>query len=569
MRFEVSRAMNRGERLTLLAIAALALFLRASLDSSTIPGRIFLRHDEQHYVDLVRELLNGRFVTDYFINPPLFGWLIGGVTAAVGAFRALLGFEASFDLFVARETLSPCVTVLMGRALSITASAASVLVVARLGRRLFTPGVGLVAALALAVDGVALGRAPLCGNESLTTLLSLLAVDAFIGAPVTQPSTARRFAAGLLLGLAAATKYSAGIFGLVAVVALGRRVLPALLGAAAGFVLGAPAVLLNTRAFIAGFASQAGFLHEGYRAADVERGELGWFWYAETFAQAHQGSAFAILCALGIAVSVALACRKTGQSHRLLLTASLPLYLFLGSGIFHRERFLLPATPFLLLHGAWLLDRLIARAAELRRRGRSETGRATTDARVTTAALLLTLAITAPSAWARHAGLSALYSAPDAASELFTALQPTFRPDERIYEFSLQNSDELLLHADPWRESRVKAPDDETRAAALAQLAVDGLAPTCEPLRPLVANLKSLAALQSALAKEFATALLIVLPAHALTGEGGLARANRDPPFRDVAWWPEFATWLESLPRRAEATSRDGTLVAAVLELPR
>lgn len=551
--------MSRGERITLLAIAALALLLRAWFDGSTVPGRVFLRHDEQHYVDLARELLNGRFVTDYFINPPLFGWMVAALTALIGGVRVLIGVETGFDLFIARETLSPCAIVLAGRALSIAASVATVLVVARLGTRLFSPRVGRVAALALALDGVAVGRAPLCGNESMTTLLALLSVVEFVRPGLAAAPARSRFLAGLLLGLATACKYSAGIFGLVALVALRRRSLPAIVGAGAGFALFAPATWLNPSAFLDGFTTQAAFLHEGYRDEDAARDLLGWLYYPSRFAGTHQGIAFAVAVALGLFASIGLAVRRSGRDHRLLLAASLPLYLFLGSGIFHRDRFLLPATPYLLLHGAWLLDRL---ASALPRAGRA--------GQIAGGLLLLATAADAGHAtFERHGQLAAMHRAPDAASELHHQLLPQLRADEVVFEFSLRNADELLLRSDPWAETGVAPPTVAVRSAARQQLAALALLPTCSSLRPALVAAKDLGELQALLARNGATALVAIVPSRNMSRPGALAQANRDPPFRDVAWWPEFAAWLEALPRRAEAITSDGALVGAVLELPR
>jgi 4-amino-4-deoxy-L-arabinose transferase-like glycosyltransferase len=561
--------MSRGERFALLAIVALALALRGWLDSSSIDGRAFLRHDEQHYVDLAREILNGRLVGDYFINPPLFGWLVAGGSAVAGHLRVALGDEPSFAHFVARETMSPWVIVLVGRGLSIAASVAGVIAVARLGRRLFAAPVGLAAALLLALDGLAISRAPLCGNESLVTLLSLLAVDSVIGHDAQELSRARRLGAGLLLGLATATKYSAGIFGVAFAVALGRRVGPAVIGAVLGFVVGAPATLLHFGAFVGGFTTQAAFLHEGYRPEDAVAGTSGWLWYAQDFPDSHLGLALAAAVALGIAGSLFAALRRTGARHRVLLAASLPLWLFLGSGIFHRDRFLLPATPFLLLHAAWLLHgcvHVLLRASIDTRRAGAEPRLAT----AASAALVVTItALAAPAVVAQRADLAAMYGRPDDASGLFAELRAVLRPDERVFELTFQISDELLIDAEPWRELRVAEPPPELRAAVRDDLARRALLPGAEPLRARLATAGSLAELQRELAEAGATALVVVLPSSAFTVEGGLAQARRNPPFRDCPDWGDLVEWLGSLPRRVETASRHGTLVASVVDLPR
>src|SRR5262249_26012554 len=111
-----------------------------------------------------------------------------------------------------------------------------------------------------------------------------------------------------------------------------------------------------------------GYLHSGYFAMDRARPEYGFVYYVRTYAESHQGVVLASLCAAGIVASIALVLRRRDRTHALLLAASMPLYVFLGTGIFNSERFLLPAVPFIAIHGAWALDRLLTRVTWLRMR---------------------------------------------------------------------------------------------------------------------------------------------------------------------------------------------------------
>ncbi len=570
--------MSRRQAIALTLITLLAAWLRAWLDGSIVPGRTFARHDEGHYVDLARQFLNGHWSVHYFINPSLFGYLLAGVTALVGAVRSMLGFDESFALFVTRETLAPYAIVLVGRLLSITASTLSVLVVARIGRRLFSPTVGLLAALALAVDGIAMSRAVLCGNESLTVLLGLLAFERLLASMERDAPMRTRLVAGLLLGLATATKYSAGIlvvpFLLVprrdAVaafrsgrwLALLRDVLPALLAAGLGFFAGAPMVAIHFSDFAHDFLAQAGFLHGGYRREDREAGELGYLFYARTFAASHQGWFFAIACGLGVLASIGRAIRTRERSLLLLIAASLPLYLFLGSGVFHRDRFLLPAVPFLLLHGAWIVERAT----------HFVTSRLVASRWLAPVLAFTVVAATAaPSAIASHQLLARQNGFPDPMSQLLVDLRSSLQPGDRVIEFPVPLANRLLLEQDPWRPLGIAAPRPDLVEVA-RRMVHDGIAldPPSMLLQPLLARAESLAALQQALRNEGANLLLVVAATSQIERPEKLVRGDRDvgsdtaPP----TWWNEFFEWLKTLPRRTVAFTSDGTITAALIELP-
>src|SRR5262249_52175070 len=156
--------------LALAAIVAVAVALRwwPGLPDC---GRAHWRQDETNHFPLVCRFLNGGFDVREWKNPTFSDYVVAGASALVGGARRLLGMDPSFDAFVVRETVAPHVALLVGRIVSILASAGCAVVVARVGRRLFSTSVGLFAGLLLALDGVAAWSAPLCGNESLVVLL--------------------------------------------------------------------------------------------------------------------------------------------------------------------------------------------------------------------------------------------------------------------------------------------------------------------------------------------------------------------------------------------------------------
>ena len=266
---------------------------------------------------------------------------------------------------------------LVGRSGSILLGVASVALLYGIARRLFSPRVALVAAAAMATNLHHAERCVLAGNESTMVLLVLvffLAVLCYVEAP----SWRWHAAAGLLLGLATSTKYNAGIQ-LVTLVAatllvlvresraeerrrpVHRRALQPrfLAGFAAGalaFVAASPWVVVDFGEFLNGFTHQASYMEAGLTESGAAGSLRGWAFYTLRFGPRGNGQPYAVLCALGALLALYRAVRHRESRALLLLTAALPLYLFLSAGETNNMRFLLPATPFVLLLGAWALD---------------------------------------------------------------------------------------------------------------------------------------------------------------------------------------------------------------------
>jgi hypothetical protein len=538
--------------LALAGIVAIAFWMRWWPGGVT-DERAYWRRDEPIYFLVACRFLHGRFDLHDFINPTFYSYVVAGAGALVGGIRRLFGADATFDVFLARETAAPHFLVWAGRIISILASVSSVLVVVSIGRRLFSRSVGLLAGLLLAIDGVAAFSAPLCGNESLMMLLALLAYRTAIDGG----SLRHRLASGLLLGLATATKYSAGILALPIAVAFGVRVAPTVLMAAIGFALGSPMALVNFRDFVHGFTTQAGFLRAGYTEEDRLRHEFGFVYYVRTFAETHQGVALALLCSVGILASIAALVVRRDRAHALLLAASLPLCLFLGVGIFSSQRFLLPALPFILMHGAWVLEWLWLRVARLRSRP---------DAALVVG-LLVVAGSGASAAVRQHALLRRDFESPEPKCSLLADLKPWLTADSQVAELAIPKQFRLLLARDPWAEMGVPPPDDEVRQVVSDWLAANDLLPTSTPLVGLITTSPTLAKLQENLRSSRIDTLVVVVPTIQLFLGLGIRPAPLDVESRACPYWKELVEWFASLPRRFIGCSPDQRITAAVLDL--
>lgn len=355
-----------------LLILSLAAYLRCHLVSSGLPGVVYPRTDEVNYVTHVNALLCGVWVRPPYINPYLYPMVLTVTAAIRGVLAIALGTCSSWSEYAVANALSSWSVVTTGRFLSLVLSVCSVGLLWRLGRRMLSVGAAGVAAVMLATNATHIWRSVLVGNEVLMVLWVILLLDA-VYAFLRNPSVRRHLLCGLLLGLAAATKYNAGIQVLPLVVAsllvayrqgagwrarlrLSWRVLPGFAVALLVFVLANPSLFFDGAAMWKAFQLQSGFLHGGYVTQDVTLALSGWCYYPSNFARLNNGLGPALLCAAGLLYVGYRAVRFRDDRALLLLSATLPSYLVLGSGIFHQMRFLLPAIPFLLLAGGWALQ---------------------------------------------------------------------------------------------------------------------------------------------------------------------------------------------------------------------
>lgn len=444
-----SRARSRvATWLAVAALLALAIPFRAFLDGSVAPEHVFARNDEGHYVPRVMGFLRGEWSDFNFINPTFSLHLFHAATALFGLGLVLVGRFESFAAFSAEASSNPYFVTVAARSLAIGASVATVVVFYLAARRLFSAPVALLAAAALAVDKTHVMRTPLAGSESsmmLFVVLFLLAALRYLEAP----SARRHGVAGVALGLAAATKYNAGIHVITLLAAsllvlarareegapLGAlrrpRFWAGFLAAPLAFMAASPFAIMHLAEFVGEFRGQVDdFLGEGM--AGIQEPRSGWTFYVADFPDSNAGLPFAILCGLGLLAAIHGLARRRDARAALLLAGGLPCYLALGSGLFHQMRFLLPAIPFLLALGAWALGGIVGWLAERVLRG--ERARHRPRARAAAVLVLGGLAL-APAGLANLRGVRHAFGRVDPRGELVLWLRERLRPGATYVTF--------------------------------------------------------------------------------------------------------------------------------------
>src|SRR5262245_24197713 len=189
----------------LLAIAAFVRFrgIRFGLPSAQT------RPDETAIIDPVRVLLSGH-LPHFYDYPWLFLWIVAIAYfgyflwgTATGAFSSMTAMLASWPVHWEPFFLIP-------RMISAAAGTLSVLIVFRLGRQVRDQATAIVSALFFTFSFMQVRSSHFGTTDVVMTGLIVAAVSLLIDAHRSR-SRGRFFAAGLVAGLAAATKYNAVI----------------------------------------------------------------------------------------------------------------------------------------------------------------------------------------------------------------------------------------------------------------------------------------------------------------------------------------------------------------------
>ncbi|MEI6448215.1 MAG: glycosyltransferase family 39 protein [Actinomycetes bacterium] len=288
----------------------------------------------------------------WFVNPPAFTYLLHGVFAVFS-----FGGRGMAEQFLR----DPEPVWLLARGLSAVSGVAAVGVLYMAGTKFFNRRTGLIAALILAVAFLPVFYGHFALNDSP---LLLPTAGALVGIAGVISTGARRWylLAGASFGLAAATKYSAGIVGVALLLAFlprakqeWKRMALAGLVALAAFVIANPYSVIDFPTFADGVAHQA----EASAAAGGKVGQIGTGGAPFYIGALGWGvGVIPLVFALGGAVLLAV------KDRRRALALVVPVILFLiFMGTYSRwfGRWVMPVIPFVCLLAAWGADRLIER----------------------------------------------------------------------------------------------------------------------------------------------------------------------------------------------------------------
>jgi hypothetical protein len=316
---------------------------------------VFNADENAHFVPRAIGMFGHSLNPDYFINPPAYTYLLH-----VAFWARWGGREAVGDAFAA----DPGTAFTIARVLAAVLGAAAVGLLIWAGRRLLDLRVALVAGALLAVAFLPVHYGHLAVNDvpALAPLcLSLVGI-----AGVYRHGRLADYAlAGAALGVACATKYTAGIIVLCLLAAARERRLAglALAGAlaAVAFVVANPYALLDWETFRDGLQQQSEASSDGGGKLGLV-GESGHLYYLGTLTWGLGW--LPALAAAGGAVGLALRDRRLAL---VLVPAPVVFLLFMGLQDRFFARWLLPIYPLLCLLAAWAAVEAAGRV----RRGRT------------------------------------------------------------------------------------------------------------------------------------------------------------------------------------------------------
>lgn len=310
---------------------------------------VFNADENAHFVPRAIGMFGHSLNPEYFINPPAFTYLLHVVFWARWGGREALGDAFASD---------PGAVFALARVVSAVLGAAAVGLLVWAGRRLFDLRVGLLAGALLAVAFLPVHYSHLAVNDvpALAPLcLSLVGI-----AGVHRRGRLADYAlAGAALGVACATKYTAGIIVLCLLAAAHENRLRGLALACglavAGFLVANPYALLDLSSFKAGLAEQSSASSDGGGKLGLV-GESGHLYYLSTLTWG-----LGWLPALAAAAGAVWLWIRDRRLALILVPAPLVFLLFMGAQDRFFARWLLPVYPLLCLLAAWTAVELTRR----------------------------------------------------------------------------------------------------------------------------------------------------------------------------------------------------------------
>lgn len=349
-------------RLAIIAIALLALALRLWGISGGLP---WVDHpDEPNPVGYAIAMLQtGDRNPHAFQKPTLYVYLLTAVLALHE--QVATPALAVPTITIHRFTTVPALYI-WGRVLTATLGALSVIAAAWAARRTLPelPGVAIWAALIIATSRFHMQHSQYVTTDVLSALLVLLAFGAALG--IVQHGRPRDYLlAGLLAGLAASTKYNAGVAALLVPAAHLARggwravlhpwpLLAAGMAALLGFVAGTPYALLSFGEFRAGLLGQV----EAYN--DGVQGDLSGRWPLAGYAQFLWETGLTPPLLLATLAGLVLLARRAPRTLAVWLAFVLPYALLLLAQESHFHRNLLPLIVLCAVPGAVAAAALVA-----------------------------------------------------------------------------------------------------------------------------------------------------------------------------------------------------------------
>ena len=315
------------------------------------------RPDEDAVFAIAQRVYTGHLNPEFFDWPSLFMYVVAACSLLYFTVGRLAGWFGRMASFVAATTAHPGPLYLIARSISVAAGTATVATVYRIGLLLFDRTTALVAAMYLAIAALHVRESHFGLTDVPATCLLMLA---FLFTVRYARGGVRRDAllAAVMAGLAASTKYNAGIVVLPLVWAIATNagggsvvnrvglVLVCALLSVAAFAAGTPYAFLDPHRFVSSLVAISEHLRRGHIAAQ------GYSWRIHMTSSLRYGIGTPMLVS-GIAGGVLYVYRDLRAG---VLFVSCPVVYFavIGAGQTTFARYILPVVPFLCIASAYV-----------------------------------------------------------------------------------------------------------------------------------------------------------------------------------------------------------------------
>ncbi len=324
--------------------------------------------DEYVYVDIALKVLKtGDYNPHFFQYPSLFFYILAAAYVPYFLWSASRGLVSTVDGLALPVELIPRDVViatmptafLVGRVVSVLFATGTVVLIYLIGRRLYSRGVGMLAGLLLAINFTHVRISHFVTPDAIMTFFVTLAV--LLNYRILRYGRLRDYVlGGIAVGLAATTKYNAGMTLILLPVAhllredrpglLDRRLAAGIACCCAAFLAGSPYTFLDLPGFLNGLAFEMrhyGLIGEPDQTGSTVAWYLRYLWKYE--------SPVALLAGVEILRGTLQRSRKT------LYVAGFPVlyFLFISSYKVRNDRSLAPILPVACLLCALLLSALV------------------------------------------------------------------------------------------------------------------------------------------------------------------------------------------------------------------
>ncbi len=361
--------------LALAAILALAAAVRFWGLDFGLP-HTQARPDETQIIEVTRKLLSGDLKPNFFDYPWLYMWVSTGLYLCYSFVGILAGWFSSVADFVASWPYAWEPYFLINRALSATLGSVTVLAVYGVGRRLWDQRTALVAAFFMALAFIHVRDSHFGSTDTMMTLLIVLSTMWLVDGHLT--GSRRSFVlAGIMGGLATATKYNAGVIMFPVLVSQVVQVVESRrrdrgrsggqarwafdgrmfwfgLPCAAAFMIGVPFLIFDYADFRAAMVLLDESMRGGTGTVSSTLGN-GWLHHLRYSLYGGVGAPLLIASVVG---AIWMVRRRTGLA---LVLLAFPVIYFVVIGSVRNLffRYAIPIVPFLCLLGAWGLVEMV------------------------------------------------------------------------------------------------------------------------------------------------------------------------------------------------------------------